>query len=110
MVLTDGSLLGPLLEDSLRCSDLRIDLKCNPNDCGWNDVLSCIDIAKASYAEKGKNSKLSEWSRHADTTASALESLAGMIPDDQGLSVLRGGLVFIFQVIIGLMWSSSTFL
>lgn len=92
-----------MLEECIKCSDLTIDLKCNLNDCGWVDVLNCIDIAKASYDEKGKN-KVRAWARHADTTASALESLVGLIPDDKGLSVLRGGLVFIFQVIIGLTW------
>lgn len=84
--------------ESLQHSDLAVDLRYKPQGCGWEDVLDCIDTAKASYHEKGKKSKIRAWSRQADTTAGALEALAGMIPDEKGLSVLREGLVFIFQV------------
>lgn len=79
-------------------SELVADLKYEPQGCGWNDVLDCIAIAKASYDDKGKESKVRSWSRNADTTADFLKSLSGMIPDEKGLSVLRQGLVFIFQV------------
>lgn len=79
-------------------SELVADLKYEPQGCGWKDVLDCIAIAKASYDDKGKESKVRSWLRNADTTADFLKSLSGMIPDEKGLSVLRQGLVFIFQV------------
>lgn len=87
-----------MLEESLKCSELTVDLKYKPQGCGWEDVLNCIDTAKALYDEKGKKSKVRAWVRRADTTAGALKSLAGMIPDEKGLSILREGLVFVFQV------------
>lgn len=80
-------------------TDLIADLEYKPQGCGWEDVLSCIAIAKASYDEKGKGNKVRAWSRNADTTVDFLKSLAGIIPDEKGLSVLRQGLVIIFQVI-----------
>lgn len=80
-------------------ADLVTDLEYKPGECGWEDVLNCIAIAKASYDDKGKNNKVRAWSRNAETTAECLKSLAGLIPDEKGLSVLRQGLVIIFQVI-----------
>lgn len=85
------------LSKAMLHTDLIADLKYKPQECGWDEVLECIDIAKASYDEKGKKSKVRAWSRNADTTAGFLESLAGIIPDEKGLSVLRQGLVIIFQ-------------
>lgn len=82
-------------------TDLIADLKYKPQGCGWKDVLDCVAVAKASYDDKGKKSKVRAWSRNADTTVDFLKSLAGIIPDDEGLSVLRQGLVIIFQVTPG---------
>lgn len=80
-------------------SNIAADLKYKPQECGWNDVLDCIAIAKISYNDKGKENKTRSWSHNADATADVLDSLASMIPDENGLSsVLRQGLVFIFQV------------
>lgn len=77
---------------------LTADLKFKPQGCGWEDVLDCIATAKASYDDKGKNNKLRAWSRHANTTVEFLKSLVDVIPDEKGLSVLRQGLVILFQV------------
>lgn len=81
-------------------TDLVVDLDYKPGECGWEDVLNCIAIAKMSYDDKGKGNKIRAWSRNAGTTVDFLKSLAGMIPDEKGLSVLRQGLVIIFQVIL----------
>lgn len=79
-------------------TDLIADFKLKPQGCGWEDVLTCIASAKATYDDKGMKSKIRAWSRNAETTVDFLKSLAGIIPDDEGLSVLRQGLVIIFQV------------
>lgn len=79
-------------------SDLVADLKYNHQECGWDDVLNCITTAKASYDDKGNRNRARAWSRNANATADCLKSLAEMIPDEKGLSVLRQGLVIIFQV------------
>lgn len=91
-------MLSSTLSEALSHADLIADLEYEPRDCGWEDVLNCIAIAKASYDGKGKGSKVRAWSRNADTTVDFLKSLAGIIPDEKGLSVLRQGLVIIFQV------------
>lgn len=74
------------------------DLATDPNKCGWEDVMDCIAKAKVVYDDKGKSNKVRAWSRNADATVEVLKSLTGMIPDEEGLSVLRQGLVMIFQV------------
>lgn len=92
-----SAILSSTLSEAMLHTDLMADLKYEPQGCGWEDVLNCIDIAKASYDEKGKGNKVRAWSRNADTTVDFLKSLAGIIPDEKGLSVLRQGLVIIFQ-------------
>lgn len=91
-------ILSSTLSEALSHADLIADLKYEPRECGWGDVLNSIAKAKASYDEKGKSSKVRAWSRNAETTVDFLKSLAGIIPDEKGLSVLRQGLVIIFQV------------
>lgn len=93
-------ILSSTLSEAMLHTDLIADLKYKPQGCGWEDVLNCIVIAKASYDDKGNTSKVRAWSRNADTTVDFLKSLAGIIPDEKGLSVLRQGLVIIFQVIL----------
>lgn len=61
-------------------------------------MLNCISSAKASYDDKAKANRARAWSRNANATADCLKSLADMIPDEKGLSVLRQGLVIVFQV------------
>lgn len=94
-----SSILSSTLSEAMLHTDLTADLKYKPQGCGWEDVLNCIAIAKASYDDKGKSSKVRTWARDADATADVLKSLTAMIPDEKGLSVLRQGLVIIFQVI-----------
>lgn len=91
-------ILNATLCEALRNADLVADFKYRAQECGWDDVLDCIAAAKASYDDKGTKNKVRAWSRNADTTADFLKSLAGIIPDEKGLSVLRQGLVIIFQV------------
>ena len=93
-----SSILSVTLSEALRHTELVADLKYKPQGCGWEDVLNCISMAKASYDEKGRSNKARAWSRNADATADVLKSLTCMIPDEKGLSVLRQGLVIIFQV------------
>jgi hypothetical protein len=67
------------------------------HDCSWQDVLESIDIARGEYDLKMlKNGTLCMQRNRA--LAVSLELLADMIPDQDGLSVLRGGLKFLFKV------------
>lgn len=94
----DTRTLSTLLSESLLHNDLAGDLKYDPQACGWEDVINCTAKAKTIYDDKGKSNKVRAWSRDADATADILKSLTGMIPDEKGLSVLRQGLIIIFQV------------
>lgn len=89
-----------MVEEAFKEDNLIADMSYKPQGCGWEDVLNCIDAVKESYQQKGKNSKIREWARSADTTTEITKSLASMIPDEKGLSVMREGLVFLLQVII----------
>ncbi|KAG8158267.1 hypothetical protein KVR01_012028 [Diaporthe batatas] len=89
--------LSTILSEAMRQNDLASDITCDPRECGWEDVIDCIAKAKATYDEKGKSSKVRSWLRNPGAIADILHSLTGMIPDEKGLSVLRQGLVIIFQ-------------
>lgn len=91
-------LLSSALAASFSGGNLIANFKYKPQGFGWEDVLDCIALAKTSYIEKGEESKVRHWARHSNTAASALTTLASMIPDEKGLSVLREGLVLLFQV------------
>ena len=64
----------------------------------WEELQTCISQAKSSYQGKSENSKLRGWIREGDVVVATLERLSSMIPDQNGLSVLRGALAYIFQV------------
>ncbi|KAF7527689.1 hypothetical protein G7054_g10369 [Neopestalotiopsis clavispora] len=83
----------------------RILLSCrsvDPNleekDYTWNAVLDTIEAAKAAYHLKGENDPLRRFLRNGDPAASLLIAACEMIPDDNGLSAIRAGLVTIFKV------------
>lgn len=90
--------LSSTLATAIKHTDLIAKLKYKPQGCGWDDVVDCIAAAKACYNDKGKRNKVRAWSRRGSITADLLKSLADMIPDEEGLSVLRQGLIILFQV------------
>jgi hypothetical protein len=73
------------------------DTDCNYQGCSWDEVLTSIDQAIDAYNEKGKKSKFRKVGRNS-AIVSTLESLAQVVPEGKGLSVLRGGLSMIFKV------------
>lgn len=66
-------------------------------DCSWDEIIQLLDNAKAEHNERGKR-KIHK----ADTLASQAIPWANraveMLPDQYGLSILRGGLKVIFAV------------
>lgn len=63
----------------------------------WSDVLQSMSIAKEDYSQK--RGRVKAEGLHANkTTVATLEMLTDMIPDQDGLSVLRGGLRTVFKV------------
>jgi hypothetical protein len=64
----------------------------------WNTILSYIDDARNEYGSKGEKSLIRRKMREGENIAGLLDGLTKMIPDQNGLSVLRESLGYIFQV------------
>ncbi|KAF2440888.1 hypothetical protein P171DRAFT_523914 [Karstenula rhodostoma CBS 690.94] len=73
--------------------DPSFDLKA----CTWDDLLCHIDASIELDAQKSKNNRLRRAVRNANADVQMLNSLVSIIPDEKGLSLLRGGLSIIFQ-------------
>ena len=67
-------------------------------NCSWNDVFEQIDTVERAYDAKAPKGSLRSRIRDGKSDAQTLNSLLFVIPDEKGLSILRGGLSFIFQV------------
>ncbi|KAL7918094.1 hypothetical protein ACQKWADRAFT_305095 [Trichoderma austrokoningii] len=68
-----------------------------PQEASWRDVFDCIGEAKKTYEKKAEDNRFRGWIRNGDIAVGILERLSEAIPDEKGLSVLKTGLVFIFQ-------------
>lgn len=64
----------------------------------WDDVVEVMEEAEAEYELKGSKNKARRLLRNGETVAKVLQSLAEFIPDEKGLSVLRGGIVLLCSV------------
>ncbi|KAH8178564.1 hypothetical protein LIA77_00083 [Sarocladium implicatum] len=64
----------------------------------WTDVLQSMDIAQETYNQKRGRGKAENIHANKSTVAT-LEMLTDMIPDQDGLSVLRGGLKVVFKLV-----------
>lgn len=65
-------------------------------DCSWDEVVSAMAEARAESDKRKRKLPVRIYKNRAVVTT--LESLSDMIPDQNGLSVLRGGLKTIFKV------------
>jgi len=63
----------------------------------WADILDSISAARATHAEKSENMKERSLPKNRAIVAT-LDSLTAMIPEENGLSILRGGLGLVFKV------------
>lgn len=61
-------------------------------------MVKLIKDAEDQYLEKGKGSWIRRKMRNGEDVAAVLQNLTDMIPEEQGLGVLRGGLSLIFTV------------
>ncbi|PON25356.1 hypothetical protein TGAM01_v205650 [Trichoderma gamsii] len=68
-----------------------------PQNVSWRDVFDCIGEAKKTYEKKAEDNRFRGWIRKGDIAIGILERLSEAIPDENGLSVLKTGLVFVFQ-------------
>ncbi|PTB37354.1 hypothetical protein M441DRAFT_72636 [Trichoderma asperellum CBS 433.97] len=69
----------------------------SPQEVSWKDVFNSIEEAKNTYEKKVEDNRFRGWIRKGDVAIDILERLSEAIPDENGLSVLKTGLVFIFQ-------------
>jgi hypothetical protein len=63
----------------------------------WEDVMKTIDEAKAEYAAKATKSK-GRAALRSRPAMKTLHVLTNVIPEEKGLSALRGGLTLTFKV------------
>jgi hypothetical protein len=66
-------------------------------ESSWTEVLDSMQVARQEYDDKAGKSKFRDV--HANKSIlKTLEALTEMIPDQDGLSVLKGGLKAVFSV------------
>lgn len=104
-VLETGKLSFPHseLRDSLcyyQQHHLGPELKFDPNDCTWAEIVDMIAKARQEYEKKalGLKGLIHKGWRGLGNNSSRIEPFLDMIPDDMGLSVLCGGLGLILTV------------
>ncbi|KAM5358870.1 hypothetical protein ACJZ2D_014929 [Fusarium nematophilum] len=79
------------VESALQVLDL-------PGDCTWAEVMSSMEEATQNYKAKAENDRIRAMQRNR-AVAATLHCLAEMIPEQDGLSVLRGALKGIFTLL-----------
>ncbi|KAK0383943.1 hypothetical protein NLU13_8034 [Sarocladium strictum] len=89
-----------------KCHDLQTvldsfegkDASLREGGSSWTDVLESMAAAREDYNQKRRETKAG--SVHANkSTIATLEMLTDMIPDQDGLSILRGGLKVVFKLV-----------
>jgi hypothetical protein len=63
----------------------------------WDDVMESMQLAKESQDDKVKQKNIRSLPRNR-TIITTLDLLTAMIPEEKGLSVLKGGLSLVFKV------------
>ncbi|KAJ4344822.1 uncharacterized protein N0V89_012566 [Didymosphaeria variabile] len=88
--------------ENVLASAQQLDPSFDLKDCTWEALLGHIDAAIEIDDRKNKN-KIRRGVRNAKADVQLLNSLISIIPDEKGLSLLRGGLSIIFQHILGIL-------
>lgn len=71
--------------------------KYNPDTCSWYNVQDKLDTAENEYRGKAESSFIRRRFRD-DSLARFLVPLAEGIPDSDGLGLIKGALIIIFEV------------
>lgn len=72
--------------------------KCDPKSCCWNNVIEELEDAHRVYQEKGDRNFARRTFRQGSGVARNLIPMLESIPQDDGLGVLKGGFLVIFNV------------
>lgn len=80
--------------------DIKPRLRVGLEDCSWEDILDLMVSSRREYEKKalGLRGILRRAWRKAGDNSTRIAPLFDMIPDDSGLTVLRGGLGWILTV------------
>lgn len=84
--------------ETVLASARQLDPSFDWKGCTWDDLIGQIDAAIEVDRRKGDNNRIRRVARNASADVKMLKSLISIIPDEKGLSILRGGLSIIFQV------------
>ncbi|ROT43064.1 hypothetical protein SODALDRAFT_327229 [Sodiomyces alkalinus F11] len=87
------------LEDVFSRYQCIIGLDKDPKNCTWDDVMEHMETAQSVYTARASGNPVRRTLRHGRVIGATLGPLADMIPEDDGLSVLRGGFAFIFKMV-----------
>ncbi|KAI1263448.1 hypothetical protein F5Y18DRAFT_394486 [Xylariaceae sp. FL1019] len=68
----------------------------DPDKCSWDDVLAQLELAKAGCLAGNKHAG-HKADRFLAKAASYSEKWLDLLPDDYGLSIVRGGLALVFS-------------
>lgn len=100
---TNGGIRNSALQESLKhyqALGLQPQLRFEIKDCTWDDILDMIATSREDYERKAAGLKglFRKAFRKAGDHSVRIAPLFEMIPGDEGLSVLRGGLGWILTV------------
>lgn len=85
-----------ILGTSSGSADIDRAIAFRPEDCSWSDVLAAMEEARTEFDRTTSKGPKRIYKNKALLTT--LESVSDTIPDQYGLSVLRGGLKTVFKV------------
>ncbi len=71
------------------------------SDADWETVVERIEKVRKSYENEAERNKFRSYVRDGKEVCNVLANLVNLIPDEKGLSILKAGLSFLFQVRIG---------
>lgn len=75
----------------------QVDVGTSFQDCTWTEVFLSMQNASTEYREQTETSRLRA-ARRDKAIAVTLLSLTDMIPEQDGLCIMRGGLSTVFKV------------
>lgn len=64
----------------------------------WDNVLDDIQAGLDAYNAKATNNPVRRFARSGGDTARILDSMVDLVPDENGLNILKWGLSTVFQV------------
>jgi len=67
-------------------------------DGTWEGLQNFIDDAIQKYEKKATINPIRGWLRKSKANLQILSALVPMVPDEKGMSVLKGGLTFVLKV------------